>query len=85
MRPRYYHQVIGINSRFDSMQAAVLNAKIQYLDDAVAGRQKNAQLYTKLLQESGLQNRSQHQFRNTGTGMFGISLQFESMMASVMT
>ena len=56
MRPRYYHKVIGINSRLDSMQAAVLNVKIQYLDDAVSGRQKNAQLYTKLLQESGLQN-----------------------------
>ena len=56
MRPRYYHKVIGINSRLDSMQAAVLNVKIKHLDDAVTGRQKNAELYQELLQASGLAN-----------------------------
>ena len=54
MRPRYYHKVIGINSRLDSMQAAVLNVKINYLDDAVAGRQRNAELYQELFSQSGL-------------------------------
>ena len=56
MRPRYYHKVIGINSRLDSIQAAVLNVKIKHLDDAVTGRQKNAELYKELLQASGLAN-----------------------------
>ncbi len=54
MRPRYYHKVIGINSRLDSMQAAVLNVKINHLDDAVSGRQKNANLYHELFAQSGL-------------------------------
>ncbi len=54
MRPRYYHSVVGINSRLDSMQAAVLNVKINHLDDAIAGRQKNARLYHKLFAKSGL-------------------------------
>lgn len=54
MRPRYYHKVIGINSRLDSMQAAVLNVKINHLDDAVAGRQKNAALYQELFTQMGL-------------------------------
>ncbi len=54
MRPRYYHKVIGINSRLDSMQAAVLNVKITHLDDAVAGRQRNANLYQELFSLAGL-------------------------------
>ena len=54
MRPRYYHKVIGINSRLDSMQAAVLNVKINRLDDAVSGRQENANLYHELFAQSGL-------------------------------
>ncbi len=52
MRPRYYHQVIGINSRLDTFQAAVLRVKLRYLDDAVAERRKNAERYTRMLSES---------------------------------
>jgi len=54
MRPRYYHQVIGINSRLDSIQAAVLNVKIQHLQAANVLRQKNAEMYDALLTEAGL-------------------------------
>lgn len=49
MRPRYYHQVVGINSRLDSFQAAVLRVKFQRLPEAIAGRQENAARYDRLL------------------------------------
>ena len=54
MRPRYYHQAIGINSRLDTFQAAVLRVKFARLGDAIAARSRIAARYTRLIQEAGL-------------------------------
>lgn len=54
MAPRYYHKIVGINSRLDSFQAAVLNVKFPYLDHWTALRQANAQRYAELFAEAGL-------------------------------
>jgi dTDP-4-amino-4,6-dideoxygalactose transaminase len=54
MAPRYYHKVVGINSRLDSLQAAVLRVKLPYLDDWTTLRQVNAQRYTELFASCGL-------------------------------
>ncbi len=42
---KYFHQWIGVNSRLDALQAAVLSVKLRYLDEWTAGRQRNADLY----------------------------------------
>ncbi len=47
MTVRYYHDRVGVNSRLDSMQAAVLQVKLKYLDDYVAARQWAASCYDK--------------------------------------
>jgi len=44
---RYYHEVVGCNSRLDSIQAAVLNIKLKELDNYVAARQSAAAYYDK--------------------------------------
>lgn len=44
---RYYHDYIGVNSRLDSIQAAVLKVKLQYLDDYAKARQAAAAFYDK--------------------------------------
>lgn len=54
MRPRYYHSCIGINSRLDSFQAAVLNVKFPLLDHWIFLRRTNADRYTELFIAAGL-------------------------------
>ena len=45
MYERYYHDEIGVNSRLDSIQAAILNIKLKYLDKYNKRRQEAASLY----------------------------------------
>lgn len=46
MYERYHHDVVGVNSRLDSIQAAVLNAKLPHLDHYNAARQNAARKYS---------------------------------------
>jgi dTDP-4-amino-4,6-dideoxygalactose transaminase len=52
-RRRYYHDWVGINSRLDAIQAAVLHVKLRYLDDWTLARQTHADQYNRLFQSSG--------------------------------
>jgi dTDP-4-amino-4,6-dideoxygalactose transaminase len=54
MKPRYYHKYVGINSRLDSIQAAVLNLKLSHLGRWTEERQANAERYRKLLAAAGV-------------------------------
>ena len=42
---KYFHEWVGINSRLDTLQAAVLRVKLKHLDAETAGRQKNSDRY----------------------------------------
>jgi dTDP-4-amino-4,6-dideoxygalactose transaminase len=54
MQPKYHHRVIGVNSRLDALQAAVLSVKLRYLDRWTDGRRQNAALYDALFGAAGL-------------------------------
>ena len=56
-RVRYLHDAIGINSRLDALQAAVLHIKLKYLDQWSEGRRRNAAQYDQLFQQAGLEDR----------------------------
>lgn len=47
MRPRYYHQEIGINSRLDTLQAALLSVKLKHLETWTQQREEAAERYTE--------------------------------------
>ena len=54
MQPRYYHKLVGINSRLDSLQAAVLNVKLPHLERWTEARRTRAERYTTAFTERGL-------------------------------
>lgn len=47
MRVKYYHDSVGVNSRLDSLQAAVLRIKLKKLDEYSFARQRAAEAYNK--------------------------------------
>ena len=51
---RYHHIRVGVNSRLDTIQAAILLPKLAILDDEIQARQRVAENYTKLLNERGI-------------------------------
>lgn len=59
MRPRYHHHVVGINSRLDTFQAAVLRVKMKHLAAGVEARQRNATRYAELFADCGLAGNEQ--------------------------
>lgn len=52
---RYHHIRVGVNSRLDTLQAAILLPKLAVLDDEIAARQRVADTYTRLLNVAGIQ------------------------------
>ena len=48
-RKRYFHEILGVNSRLDTLQAAILNVKLKYLDQWHEARRASAHFYNKLL------------------------------------
>ena len=52
-RVKYHHEILGCNSRLDTLQAAILDVKLKYLNDYSTARYRAAQYYTEKLR--GLQ------------------------------
>jgi len=55
-QPRYYHHFVGLNSRLDAVQAAVLHVKLPYVDGWGAARARHAARFTAEFIERGLED-----------------------------
>ena len=53
-KPKYYHSIVGCNSRLDALQAAVLLAKFNHLDEWSEARRQNAQVYNSLFTDTNV-------------------------------
>ena len=51
---RYHHIRVGVNSRLDTLQAAILLPKLEILDDEMQARQKVAEVYNQLFNQAGI-------------------------------
>ena len=49
---RYHHDMIGVNSRLDSLQAAILDVKLAHLDEYTAARQRAARFYDERFKDN---------------------------------
>lgn len=56
-KPKYYHKIVGTNSRLDTVNAAVLEVKLGHLDKWSAARKANADWYTSVFTKAGLADR----------------------------
>lgn len=80
-KPKYYHKLIGGNFRLDTIQAAVLNVKLNYLDQWTQRRQENARRYETLFQQSGVAQKGKVRlpdpvYRDSGAKRYHIYNQF---------
>jgi len=55
--PRYHHATVGVNSRLDSIQAAVLNIKLEMLETWTEQRIENARRYHDRFEQAGLEEK----------------------------
>jgi dTDP-4-amino-4,6-dideoxygalactose transaminase len=55
MDPKYYHKVVGVNSRLDALQAAVLGVKLKYVDQWNEARRRTAARYDRLFAEARIE------------------------------
>lgn len=51
---KYYHDFVGVNSRLDEIQAAILRVKLKHLDERNKKMRGVAKLYSELLEDSGI-------------------------------
>jgi dTDP-4-amino-4,6-dideoxygalactose transaminase len=84
MKVRYYHDLVGVNSRLDSIQAAILDVKLAHLDEYADARRKAADFYDKAfaghpkIKTPTRYNKSTHVFHQytlTATGIDRLALQ----------
>ncbi len=52
-KPKYYHKMVGVNSRLDAMQAAILRVKLRHLPQWHKARSENAARYDKMFADAG--------------------------------
>ena len=51
-KPKYYHSIVGYNSRLDTLQAAILSVKLKYLDGWTQKRREHAKVYNDAFKDS---------------------------------
>jgi len=62
---RYHHIRVGVNSRLDTLQAAILLPKLEILDDEMQARQKVAEIYNQLFNKAGIHTTPYLEAHNT--------------------
>jgi dTDP-4-amino-4,6-dideoxygalactose transaminase len=69
---KYYHDFVGVNSRLDEIQAAILRVKLKHLDEWNERRVKIAKLYNKLFEDSDVVTAAEKEYAHHAYHLFVI-------------
>jgi dTDP-4-amino-4,6-dideoxygalactose transaminase len=61
-KPKYYHSLVGYNSRLDTLQAAILSVKLKYLDRWTQKRREHAEAYNRAFENSSITTPKEEDF-----------------------
>jgi dTDP-4-amino-4,6-dideoxygalactose transaminase len=75
-KQKYHHDRVGINSRLDSLQAAILRVKFRYLESWSEARRANAVRYEQLFAERGLELEELISLPAVGEGQYHVFNQY---------
>jgi dTDP-4-amino-4,6-dideoxygalactose transaminase len=79
---KYYHDTVGINSRLDTLQAAILLVKLRHLDSWAQARRMHAERYRALFQNAGLKSTGAIQLPSESTAGGHVYNQFVIRVSS---
>jgi dTDP-4-amino-4,6-dideoxygalactose transaminase len=75
-KKKYFHDYVGLNSRLDSLQAAILRVKLNYLDEWALKRRANAEIYRRLFSQTDLLNKGSIKLPIEAEGLLHVYNQF---------
>ena len=81
---RYHHVRVGMNSRLDTLQAAILLPKLAILDDEIAARQKVADAYSRQLSEVGISTPQVNEHCQSAWAQYTIRVQNRDLVQSAL-
>lgn len=82
---RYHHVRIGMNSRLDTLQAAILLIKLEILDDEISARQRVADIYCERLPQIGIAPPQIAPYNRTAWAQYTIRLQDRARVQLALT
>jgi dTDP-4-amino-4,6-dideoxygalactose transaminase len=83
-KPKYYHSIVGYNSRLDALQAAILRVKLKYLDDWTKKRRKHAEVYNAAFRDLDVVTPKEEEFNYHIYNQYTIALKNRDHLREVL-
>jgi dTDP-4-amino-4,6-dideoxygalactose transaminase len=83
-KPKYYHSIVGYNSRLDALQAAILGVKLKYLDEWTKKRREHAEVYNAAFKDIDVVTPKEEEFNYHIYNQYTIALKERDRLREVL-
>jgi len=83
-KPKYYHSIVGYNSRLDALQAAILGVKLKYLDGWTKKRREHAEVYNAAFKDIDVVTPKEEEFNYHIYNQYTIALKKRDRLREVL-